>query len=110
MGADSACLREDDIEELSQALLARMISTDFARACGCALTEEMLRDLANRIETGLRTAMRHQRDALVAQCDARAELWIRTEQRAGAPAVLRAEARARANEAAYLADALRGGS
>jgi len=97
------------MEALSLALLARMISTDFARACGCAPTDAMLGDLANRIETGLRTATRHQRDAFVAQCDARAELWIRTEQRAGAPAVLRAEARARGNEAAHLADALRGG-
>jgi len=96
---------EDDMEALSLALLARMISTDFARACGCAPMEEMVRDLANRIETGLRTATRRQRDAFVAQCDARAELWTRTEQRAGAPEILRSEARARANEAAYLADA-----
>ena len=96
------------MEELSLAGLAQVISRDFARASGCRLTEEILRDLAHRIETGMRTALRHQRDAFVAQCDSRVELWTRTEQRPGIPEPLRSEARARGNEAAYLADAFRG--
>jgi hypothetical protein len=95
------------MEELSLAVLAQMISRDFARTSRCALTEEMLRDLTHRIETGVRMAVHHEREALAAQCDARVELWIRSEQRAGAPDILRSEARARANEAAYLADAVR---
>jgi hypothetical protein len=84
-----------------------MIAKDFARVSSCALTEEMLRDLANRIETGLRTAVHHERKVFVAQCETRVELWTGTEQRAGVPGILRSEARARANEAAYLADTVR---
>ena len=98
------------MDELSVPQLSRMISTDFARASGCALSDETLGDLAVRIETGIHTALHHQRDALVAQCRARYELWTRTEQREGVPGSLRAEARARANEAAYLRDALRSSS
>ena len=98
------------MDELSVPLLSQMISTDFARASGRALSDEALGDLAVRIETGIRTALHHQRDALVAQCEARHELWTRTEQREGVPGSLRAEARARANEAAYLRDALRSSS
>jgi hypothetical protein len=98
------------MDELSVPLLSQMISTDFARVSGCPLSDETLRDLAVRIETGIRTALNHQREALVAQCEARCELWTRTEQGAGVPGNLRAEARARANEAAYLRDALRSSS
>jgi hypothetical protein len=98
------------MDELSVPLLARMISTDFARVSGSALSEEALRDLTVRIETGIRAALHHQRDVLVAQCEERCELWTRTEQREGVPGSLRAEARARANEAAYLRDALRSSS
>ncbi|BDG04209.1 hypothetical protein [Anaeromyxobacter oryzae] len=98
------------MDELSVPLLSRMISTDFARTSGRALSDETLTLLALRIETGIRTALNQQRDAFVARCDARCELWTRTEQRADAPGNLRAEARARANEAAYLRDALRSSS
>jgi hypothetical protein len=50
--------------------------------------------------------MRHEREAHVELCVRRRELWERTADRAGTPAGLAAEARARANEAAYLADAI----
>ena len=95
------------MDELSVPALSQMISTDFARVSGCDLSEETLRALAIRVETGIRTALNHQREAFVAQCEARCDLWTRTEQRADAPGTLRAEARARANEAAYLRDAVR---
>ena len=93
--------------DFSVPLLARVIAKDFAGASGLALSGGALQDLAHRIETGMRTAVHQQRELLVAQCDARVELWRRSEERAGAPESLRAEARARANEAAYLADVVR---
>ena len=98
------------MEALSLPLLAQMIAADFRRASGAPLAGDLLRDLANRIETGLRTALHHQREAFAAQCQARVELWARTGERAGLPDPARTEARARANEAAYLLDAVRASS
>ncbi len=98
------------MEPLSLPLLAQMIAADFRRASAAPLGDEMQRDLANRIETGLRTALQHQRDAFAAQCQARVELWTRTGERAGLPDAAGTEARARANEAAYLLDAVRASS
>ena len=94
------------MEEFSLGALARMISGDVVRAhpeLGAAAVEE----LTQRVETGLRTAVRHERLACVAECERRKTLWTETEERASTPPSLRAEARFRANEAAVLADALR---
>jgi len=64
-------------------------------------------ELTVRVETALRAIVREERAACAALCQARQAMWQATEERAGAPAQLRAEARARANEAAVLADAIR---
>jgi hypothetical protein len=59
-----------------------------------------------RIEAALRRAMRGEREACVALCLGRRALWERTESNLETSELLRAEARYRGNEAAYLADAL----
>jgi hypothetical protein len=64
-------------------------------------------ELAISIETAPRTTMRIERSACVAECARRHDLWSSYEDRDDVPAALRGEARARANEAAHLADALR---
>ena len=53
--------------------------------------------------------MRRERDRCVQICRRRAELWRKTSATRGVPSGAREEARARANEAAYLADLLDGG-
>jgi hypothetical protein len=94
------------MQELSPATFALLVAEDFGRAHARAVTEEMKRELAVRIETALRAAIRHERTACVELCARRYELWASYEDRSGIPPELRVEARARANEAAHLADAL----
>ena len=94
------------MEELSLAAIAAMIARDVLRVhpgLGGAGAE----DLAHRIETALRTAVRGERLACVAECEHRRALWAGTEDRSSTPAALRSEARVRANDAAALADVLR---
>jgi hypothetical protein len=94
------------MEELSTTLIATMTARDTLRAhpgLGAAGAE----DLAHRIETALRTAIRQERLACIGECERRKTLWAETEDRVSTPASLRAEARFRGNEAAVLADALR---
>jgi hypothetical protein len=93
-------------EQLSLASIAAMTARDVLRAhpgLGAAGAE----DLAHRLETALRTAVRQERLACVAECERRRALWTETEERDGSPPSLRTEARFRSNEAAVLADALR---
>ena len=94
------------MEELAPSALARMIAADALRShpgLGAAGAE----DLAHRLETALRTAVRQERLACVDECERRRSLWTETEERPSTPPSLRTEARFRANEAAVLADALR---
>jgi hypothetical protein len=94
------------MEELSLAAVAAMTARDVLRAhpdLGGSAAE----DLAHRLETALRTAVRQERLACVAECERRKALWTETEERPATPPSLRTEARFRANEAAVLADALR---
>jgi hypothetical protein len=95
------------MDDLSPAALARFVSDDFGREHAPGFTEEMRRELAIRIETVLKTAIRIERSACVAECVRRHDLWSSYEDRNQVPSALRGEARARANEAAHLADALR---
>jgi len=95
------------MEDPSPAALARFVSDDFTRAHAPGVSGEMQRELAVRVETALRSAIRAERDACVAECARRHELWASYQDRTGVPSSLRGEARARANEAALLADALR---
>lgn len=94
-------------QEFSLTALAGMIAADILRAHP-SLGRASVEDLAHRLETALRTAVRQERLACVAECERRRTLWTGTEERSGTPPSLRTEARFRANEAAVLADALRG--
>jgi hypothetical protein len=91
------------MEELSLAAVAAMTARDVLRAHP-GLGGSGAEDLAHRLETALRTAVRL---ACVAECERRKALWTETEERPATPPSLRTEARFRANEAAVLADALR---
>jgi hypothetical protein len=94
------------MEELSLAAIAAMTARDVLRA-HTGLGATGAEDLAHRIETALRTAVRQERLACVARCEHRRALWAETEDRSTTPPSLRSEARFRGNEAAVLADALR---
>lgn len=94
------------MEELSLAALARMIAADVLRARP-AIGETGTDAIAHLLETALRTTVRQERLACVAECERRRDLWRGTEERAGTPPSLVAEARFRSNEASVLADALR---
>ena len=63
-------------------------------------------DLAGRVERALREALVADRKIAAALCRERQALWVTTEARPTSTDLLRAEARSRANEAAYLADAI----
>lgn len=58
------------------------------------------------LELEILTAVRAERRASVAECNRRAELWEQTGDNPDTSPLLRAEARARAAEARYLADLL----
>ena len=94
------------MEELSLAAVAAMTARDVLRAHP-ELGSSGAEDLAHRLETALRTAVRQERLACVTECERRKALWTETEERPATPPSLRTEARFRANEAAVLADALR---
>ena len=91
----------------SPATVAAFVASDFLKTHP-SLDAQALRDeLAHRIETALRGAIREEREACAALCDNRRILWTSTEEKRGTPEELRREGRARSNEAAYLADAIR---
>ncbi|HZJ53203.1 MAG TPA: hypothetical protein VFD38_03615 [Myxococcaceae bacterium] len=94
------------MEELSLAAVAAMTARDVLRAHP-RLGPEGAEDLAHRLETALRAAVRQERLACVAECERRKSLWTETEERSATPPSLQTEARYRGNEAAVLADALR---
>jgi hypothetical protein len=58
------------------------------------------------VERAIREALAADRKAGASLCLEREALWVATEARPATPEHLRAEARSRANEAAYLADAI----
>ena len=84
--------RESIREVIEQALADRLPEAE-RREIGPALAGAAIRMVAA------------ERQRCVDVCRGRAELWLRTAERGG-PAPLREEARARANEARYLADLL----
>jgi len=94
------------MEQFSPAALARMTADEFRRG-GPELPEAAAADLVHRIETALRAALLHEREACAALCRERRALWGSAEERPGAPAPLRQEARARSNEATWIEDAIR---
>jgi hypothetical protein len=84
--------------------VARVAVQDFKAASAGEVTPAMAAQLAGIIELALLTAVRAERRASVAECTRRAELWEQTGDKPDASPLLRAEARARAVEARYLAD------
>jgi hypothetical protein len=98
------------MEKLPPEVLARAAVEQVTAVHGALVTPELRRDLMRAIDRALRTAIHLEHDACVAVCRARHRLWEGTVDKPTTPEALRAEARARANEAAYLADALAGES
>jgi hypothetical protein len=86
--------------------VAKVAVQDFKTGSGGGITLAMAAELANIIELALLTAVRGERRASVAECNRRAELWEQTGDKPDASPLIRAEARARASEAHYLADLL----
>lgn len=95
------------MEHLSPEVLATIVAEAFGDAHGAVVDARMREELAARVEGALREALVAGRKAAAAICLERQALWTATEAQPSTPEPLRAEARARANEAAYLADALR---
>jgi uncharacterized membrane protein affecting hemolysin expression len=95
------------MEGLSPEVLAAVVAAEIAEAHG-PLIDDVVRDqIAHRIEAALRRMAREERVACAAVCAARQAMWEATENRSTIAEPLRAEARARSNEAAVIADALR---
>jgi hypothetical protein len=94
------------MEDFSPEVLATVVAERFGDAYGGAVSAGMREDLARRVERALREAVAADRKAVAALCLERQALWTATEARPTTPEPLRAEARSRANEAAYLADAI----
>jgi hypothetical protein len=94
------------MEDLSPEVLATVVAERFGDSYGAVINAVMREDLAARVERALREALAADRKAAAALCLERQALWVATEARPSTPEPLRAEARSRANEAAYLADAI----
>lgn len=94
------------MEELSPEVLATVVAERFGDSHGGVINAVMREDLADRVERAIREALAADRKAVAALCAERQALWVATESRPNTPEPLRAEARSRANEAAYLADAI----
>jgi hypothetical protein len=95
------------MEGLTPEVVATVVAAEIAEAHGLLIDDEVLDKLARRIEMALRRMAREERAACVAICDARQAMWEATDVRSTIAEPLRAEARARGNEAAVIADALR---
>jgi hypothetical protein len=94
------------MEDLSPEVLAIVVAERFGDAYGGIIDAAMRDDLAGRVERALREALVADRKVAAALCRERQALWVTTEGRPTSNDHLRAEARSRANEAAYLADAI----
>jgi hypothetical protein len=94
------------MEDLSPEVLATIVAEKFGDCYGGVINTVMREDLARRVERALREALAADRGAAAALCLERESLWVATEANPTTPEHLRAEARSRANEAAYLADAI----
>jgi hypothetical protein len=104
--ARSVIYAEPPMEDLTPEVLATLVAEKFGDSYGDAINARMREDLAGRVERALREAVVADREAAAALCRERQALWVATEARPSSTEPLRAEARSRANEAAYLADAI----
>lgn len=94
------------MEAFSPEVLATVVAERFGDSYRGVVTPLMREDLARRVERAVREALVADRQAIAALCLERQALWVAAEARPSSPEPLRAEARSRANEAAYLADAI----
>ena len=92
--------------DVSIEVLATVVTEQFGDAHGGVVTERMREDLVQRLERALRDAMLAARRGAADLCRERQALWTATEARPTTSEPLRAEARARANEAVYLSEAI----
>jgi hypothetical protein len=95
------------MEHLSPEVLATIVAEKFGDSYGGIINAVMREDLARRVERTIREAVAADRKTTAAVCLDREALWVATEAAPTTAEHLRAEARSRANEAAYLADAIR---
>jgi hypothetical protein len=94
------------MEDLSPEVLAIVVAEKFGDSYGGIIDAAMREDLAGRVERAIREALFADRKVIAALCLERQALWVTTEARPTSTDHLRAEARSRGNEAAYLADAI----
>ena len=95
------------MERLSPEVLATLVAAELVEAHRPLLDDALRDELAARIETALHRVAREEREACVAVCLQRQAMWEATEVRSTVSGPLRSESRARCNEAAAIADALR---
>jgi hypothetical protein len=93
-------------EAVSPEVLATVLAEQYGDSYGGVINASMRQDLTRRIERTLREALAAERRQLASLCLRRRSMWEETEARPNTSEPLRAEARSRANEAAYLADAI----
>ena len=93
-------------EAVSPEVLATVLAEQYGDSYGGVINASMRQDLTRRIERAIREALAAERRQLAALCLRRQAMWEETEGRPNTSEPLRAEARSRANEAAYLADAI----
>jgi hypothetical protein len=96
------------MEQLSIEVLAAVVAGELA-AAHSGIDDALRDEIAARVEASMRRLARQERDACAALCLQRQAMWEATEARSTIAEPLRHEARARANEAQVIADALREG-
>ena len=90
------------------AVAAAVLAAELAESYPSRIDSAMRDHFVAGIETVLRKAMRAEREACATLCVQRQAMWEKTENKPETLELMRTEARHRGNEAAYLADALRG--
>ena len=96
----------DETHDPSPEVIAAVVAERFGEAHAEVMGPALRQELCRQIEGALWQALRGQRTQLALLCRRRQQMWESTESRPSSPEPLRAEARSRANEAAYLADAI----
>ncbi len=93
--------------QTADAAAALILAHEILYEIGIPASADVAERVALRIETALNQLVGRERERWVAMCKRRAVLWTNTPM-ASSP-LGREESRARANEATYLADAIRSG-
>jgi hypothetical protein len=97
------------MDDIDPSVLARKVATGYLQKHrGENIDEARAAALESQIRAALDEAIRAERVACARRCQKRAALWEASAERPAAHSVLLAEARARSNEALYLADAILG--